>query len=118
GLIEPLGRTQVLPYVCGLAATHDMTVLSFEKRVRSAADDDRDTQEIDGMLAARGIRWIRLRYHKRPSLPATLGDILHGAVRVIREHRRRRLDLVHARGHVSAAIAWLVRKRAGVPFLF
>ena len=74
-LIEPLGPTQILPYVCGLADSCDMVVLSFEKRVRSAADDARDTAAIDRMLAARGIRWIRLRYHQRPSLPATAFEL-------------------------------------------
>jgi len=33
-LIEPLGRTRILPYVCGLAGGGDVVVLSFEKRVR------------------------------------------------------------------------------------
>ena len=74
-LIEPLGPTQILPYVCRLADTHDMVVLSFEKRVRSEDDDARATRDTERLLAARGVRWIRLRYHKRPSLPATLFDI-------------------------------------------
>ena len=117
-LIEPLGPTQILPYVCGLADTCEMVVLSFEKRVRSAADDARDTAEIDRMLAARGIRWIRLRYHQRPSLPATAFDIARGAMRIVREHRRRKFDLLHARGYVPGAIAWAVKRRTGVPFLF
>jgi glycosyltransferase involved in cell wall biosynthesis len=117
-LIEPLGPTQILPYVCGLADTCEMVVLSFEKRVRSAEDDARDTGEIDRMLAAREIRWIRLRYHKRPSLPATLFDIAHGVVRIVREHRRQRFHLLHARGYVPGAIAWAVKKCTGIPFLF
>src|SRR5262245_46872934 len=82
-LIEPLGPTQILPYICGLADSYDMSVLSFEKRVRSAAEDARDTAAIDRMLTARAVRWIRLPYHKRPSLPATLLDIALGARRVV-----------------------------------
>jgi len=117
-LIEPLGPTQVLPYVCRLADTCRMVVLSFEKRVRSADDDARDTRETERLLAERGIRWIRLRYHKRPSLPATLFDIACGVARILREQRRERFDLLHARGYVPAAIAWAVKKCAAVPFLF
>ena len=60
-LIEPLGPTHILPYVCGLGDTSEMVVLSFEKRVRSAEEDARDTAEIDRILTARGIKWIRLR---------------------------------------------------------
>ena len=117
-LVEPLGPTQILPYVCGLADSCEMVVLSFEKRVRSAEEDARDTADVDRLLTARGIRWIRLRYHRRPSLPATAFDIAHGMMRIVREHRRRRFDLLHARGYVPGAIAWAVRKRTGVPFLF
>ena len=117
-LIEPLGPTQILPYVCGLAATHEMVVLSFEKRVRSPDEDARETERIEQMLAARGVRWIRLRYHHRVSLPATLFDIANGVMRALREHRRQPFDLLHARGYVPAAIAWAVRKRTSLPFLF
>lgn len=117
-LIEPLGPTQILPYICGLAGTCEMAVLSFEKPVRSAADDARDTRATETVLAAHGIEWIRLRYHKRPSLPATLFDIAHGVMRILREHRRRRFDLLHARGYVPGPIAWAVKKATAIPFLF
>jgi glycosyltransferase involved in cell wall biosynthesis len=117
-LIEPLGPTQILPYIYGLAETYDMTVLSFEKPVRSADEDARDTRDTGRLLAAHGIQWIRLRYHKRPSLPATLFDIACGVLRIIGEHRRRRFDLLHARGYVPGAIAWAAGKWTAIPFLF
>jgi glycosyltransferase involved in cell wall biosynthesis len=117
-LIEPLGPTQILPYVRGLAETCEMVVLSFEKRVRSPDEDAAETAAVAGVLADRGIRWIRLRYHKRPSLPATLFDICRGVLRVVREHRRQPFDLLHARGYVPAAIAGAVKQCTGVPFLF
>jgi hypothetical protein len=82
-LIEPLGPTQILPYVCGLAQTHEMTVLSFEKRVRSDEEDARDREATAQLLSDHGVRWIRLRYHKRPSVPATLFDIASGMCRIV-----------------------------------
>ncbi|MES1254417.1 MAG: glycosyltransferase, partial [Acidobacteriota bacterium] len=118
GLIEPLGPTQVLPYVCALAEAFDMTVLSFEKPVRSPDADAAETAATARLLSERGIAWIRLRYHKRPSLPATLFDIRCGVRRILREHARRPFALLHARGYVPAAIAWGVKRRTGVPFLF
>lgn len=117
-LIEPLGPTQIVPYIRALAADHELTVLSFEKRVRSADEDARDTAATERQLSTHGVTWIRLRYHKRPSLPATLFDIACGILRIVHEHRHRRFDLLHARGYVPAAIAWGVKKRTGVPFLF
>lgn len=117
-LIEPLGPTQILPYVRGLAANYEMVVLSFEKPVRSPEEDTRDRAATGRELAAHGVAWIRLRYHKRPSVPATLFDIACGVARIIREHSRRRFDLVHARGYVPAAIALGAKQLAGIPFLF
>ena len=95
-----------------------MVVLSFEKRVRSAEDDARDTARNRKDAGGAGIRWIRLRYHQRPSLPATVFDIARGVTRIVREHRRQKFDLLHARGYVPGAIAWAAKKRTGVPFLF
>jgi glycosyltransferase involved in cell wall biosynthesis len=118
GLIEPLGPTQILPYVRALAKTFELAVLSFEKPVRSPERDARDTAATAALLLTEGIAWIRLKYHKRPSLPATLFDIASGVLRILREHRRRPFDLLHARGHVAAAIACGAKKWTGVPVLF
>jgi glycosyltransferase involved in cell wall biosynthesis len=118
GLIEPLGRAQVVPYLRALAATYEMSVLSFEKQVRSAVEDAQDAQRLAHALGEQGIRWIRRRYHKRPSLPATLFDLIVGIVAAIGLHRRQPLALVHARGYVPGAIAWALKRCCGVPYLF
>jgi glycosyltransferase involved in cell wall biosynthesis len=60
-------------------------------------------------MQALGIRWHGLRYHKRPSLPATVYDSLVGALCVAVWSRAYRLDVVHARTHVPAAMALIGR---------
>ena len=117
-LIEPLGPTQVLPYVRALADTFDLTVMSYEKPVRTADADDRDRTATTSLLRAHHIDWLRLRYHRRPSVPATIFDIAAGVHAVLRVHRRRPFDLLHARGYVPAAIACAVKRLTRVPFLF
>ncbi|HXC74444.1 MAG TPA: hypothetical protein VN640_07175, partial [Sphingomicrobium sp.] len=63
GLTDPLGQSQVLPYLAGLAGLgHRITVLSCEKPQRMAQDGDR----IRRQCAAAGIGWTPLAYHKRP----------------------------------------------------
>jgi glycosyltransferase involved in cell wall biosynthesis len=69
-------------------------------------------------LAARGIAWHSLRYHKRPSLPATVFDALAGALRAAWLVRRHGLDAVHARNHVPAATALIVRRLTGCRLIF
>lgn len=117
-LIEPLGPTQILPYIRALAGTFQLSVLSFEKPVRTEEEDARDTAATSAQLQADGIEWIRLKYHKRPSLPATLFDIACGVLRVLREHRKNPFDLLHARAYVASAIACGAKRWTGVPFLF
>src|SRR3954471_13295393 len=72
---EPLTQTQVVAYLEGLAAAGYRTLLlTFEPRRLSES-------EVEGWrrrLAAKGIDWYRLRYHKRPTVPATAWDIVCG----------------------------------------
>lgn len=101
---EPLVQTQVIPYLRELVkGGHDLTLLTFEP-------GDVDESEIRSTLAADGIEWNWLRYHKRPSVPATLFDIAN-AVRFIRKLMKRRpFEILHARSHVPMMMAALARK--------
>ena len=116
GALEPLGASQVVAYLERLASRHAITLLSFEKPV-DLADSGR-VAALRSHLARAGIRWLPLRYHKRPTLPATAWDVLHGIVVAIREVRRRRIGIVHARGYVTALIALVLQRLCGVRFLF
>ncbi len=118
GLIEPLGYTQVVPYVRALAAEYRMTMLSFEKAVRSPEEDANDRAQMESYLQEHRIEWIRRRYHKWPSLPASLYDILRGIHQVVREHSLKNINLVHARGYLPGAIAWGLNRWLGIPYLF
>jgi glycosyltransferase involved in cell wall biosynthesis len=93
-------------------------MVSFEKAVRSPAEDASDQKQMASYLREQGIRWIRLCYHKRPSLPATLYDIAQGILQAAREHSQERVALVHARGYVPGAIAWGLKRWLGIPYLF
>src|SRR5688572_26620654 len=79
GLREPLVQTQVLPYLRQLSAAGiKIHLLTFEPRLRESwkADELSNQREL---LTAEGIAWFYLPYHKRPSVPATLYDIVAGA---------------------------------------
>jgi glycosyltransferase involved in cell wall biosynthesis len=116
GALEPLGESQVVAYLERLASRHAITLVSFEKPV-DLADPGR-VAALRDRLARAGIRWRPLRYHKRPTLPATAWDLLRGTVVATREVRRRRIGIVHARGYVMALIALVLRRLCGVRFLF
>ncbi len=115
GLREPLVQTQVLPYLRELAEGGiDVTLLTFEPKAPTSAE----RREWEERLCDQGLRWLFLRYHKRPSLPATLYDITAGALLATRLVRREGIDVIHARSHVPAAMAGLAKRLSKCRMLF
>lgn len=116
GMAEPLGQSQVIAYLEGLANKHRIHLISFEKPA-----DLRDAEKM-GMLHRRldaaGIGWTPMRYHKRPSVAATLYDILRGQAMALLLSRRLRSDIVHARSYVPALMALPVKRLTDAKFLF
>ncbi|HKG15208.1 MAG TPA: glycosyltransferase [Pyrinomonadaceae bacterium] len=112
GLREPLVQTQVLPYLRELARGGvGVSLLTFEPEM-SRAWGEGSTREARERLNDDGIDWHALPYHKRPSAPATVYDILAGAWKAARLVRRRGIDVLHARAHVPMAMALLARRLA------
>jgi glycosyltransferase involved in cell wall biosynthesis len=110
GLEEPLVQTQVLPYLRLLAnAGHEIDLLTFEQHRRRRWSRERAADE-RGRLAAEGIRWHMLGYHKRPTTLATAYDILRGTLFVRRLIATRKADILHGRVHVPTLIGALARK--------
>jgi glycosyltransferase involved in cell wall biosynthesis len=114
GVREPLVETQVLPYLRELVRGGvAMSLLTFEPEPGGTW-----TAEWRERLRREGIDWHFMKYHKRPTLPATLFDIIAGAWCAAKLSRRERIDLLHARSHVGAAIGALAKKFTGAKLLF
>jgi glycosyltransferase involved in cell wall biosynthesis len=118
GLREPLVQTQVLPYLRDLAAAGiEVHLLTFEPRLHRSWDS-KTRNGAHTQLAAEGIKWTAMAYHKRPSLPATLYDIAAGAWQVVRIVRRNHISVVHARAHIPMAMALIAARVTGCLLVF
>jgi len=118
GLREPLVQTQVLPYLRQLAAAGvEVHLLTFEPRFREQWSKGELKREQE-RLVTEGITWFCLPYHKRPSVPATVYDILAGARYAATLVRRREINVIHARSHVPAIIGALVKRWTGARLIF
>ena len=117
GLLEPLGQSQIWPYLRGLSSDYRITLISFEKPADRS--DTSAMQRMSHQCASHGIRWIPLKFrmNPRPWAPAVaisqlaliaLWQWCHGS----------RPQFVHARSYVPAAIALLLHRLTGVPFIF
>jgi len=106
GLREPLVQTQVLPYLRKLAvAGTKLSLLTFEPATKQWTD--KELVQMRTQLAEQGIAWHSLTYHKRPSMLATLYDILAGALLARRLMSNEGVNVLHARAHVPMAMAML-----------
>ena len=117
GLLEPLGQSQIFPYLRGLSRDYRLTLISFEKPVDAA---DRSAMHRARVQCAElGLRWIPLRFRLKPRPWAPALAIPQLALVALWQWRRRpRPELVHARSYVPAAIALLLHRLTGVPFIF
>lgn len=118
GLREPLVQTQVLPYLRELAAADvGVYLMTFEPQMSErwttqALADER------ARLAGEGIEWTALPYHKSPSAPATLYDVLAGALVAVRLVRRHGIQVLHARAHIPLAMALLAARVTKCALIF
>ena len=119
GMLEPLGQTQVLTYLRQLVQRGvKFTLLSFERDKAFTPKGARECERLKEQLEKQGIEWHWLRYHQRPSLPATLYDVMQGirvASRLVQENR---IELVHARAHIPATIALALKRKFGIKMIF
>ena len=108
-MMEPLVQTQVIPYLRELIKDgHELMLLTFESSASPINGEKAKVRRAE--LAADGIEWHALRYHKRFSVIATAFDIIQGALFVRRMIAGRQLDILHARVHVPALMGAIARR--------
>jgi len=116
GLLEPLGQSQVLAYLKGLSTRYRITVISFEKPEDIA--NDALVVTVAEVCREHGIRWLPQRFHPRPRLLAAAWDLATMTWLCLREAGGGRAALVHARSYIPAAVALLINRLCGTPFIF
>lgn len=115
GLTDPLGQSQILPYLVPLAKEgYQFTILSFEKADRFQAEKD----EIRKITDAANIRWVPLKFTARPPVLAKIYDRWRMRKTALRLYRQDKFDMTHCRSYVAAEIGLLLKRRFGTPFLF
>ena len=118
GLREPLVQTQVLPYLRQIKSEKlQVSLLTFEPRLTETWTPQEIAQQREA-LKAEGITWHYLKYHKRPSLPATVYDMAVGALKIMKLMRREGVTMLHARNHVPAVMSAIARKFRGGKLIF
>ena len=106
GLLDNLARTQVLPYLEGLAKNGVVVkVLSYEKKEK--VKNTAALKALREKLNDNGIKWEYLIYHRRWG---NIWDVLAGMMRSLRIAGKEKIDILHARASIPILIAWPIAK--------
>lgn len=115
GLTDPLGQSQIIPYLKGLSGLgHSITILSTEKIERF----NQKSELIKDMLSKADIRWEYVFYHKNPPIFSTLLDLYHIEKKARVLSNRTSFDIVHCRSYLSSLIGLRLKNRFETKFIF
>ncbi len=116
GALEPLGRAVAVPVVEAFARRAQVTFVTFEKPGDLVEEEDQEAMA--ARLEAAGVRWLPLRYTKRPRGASAVWDAFRGRQALGRVHRRSPLDVVQGRTYVGGLVGMLAARRTGAPFVY
>ena len=115
GMTDPLGQSQVLPYLVGLTKKDcQFHLISFEKQERF----EKFESTIQKICSDAGIEWHPLSYTKKPPLLSTIYDVQRMKKRAHSLHKTHRFDIIHCRSYISALVGMGMKKRYNTKFLF
>lgn len=115
GLTDPLGRSQILPYLTGISkAGYQITILTCEKPERLKRDGD----EVKRLTEANGMVWNSILYNEEGgpfSRIRYINRLMHLAEVEI---KNKDIALVHCRSYLAALIGLKMKSKYGIPFVF
>lgn len=115
GLTDPLGQSQVLPYVVGLTKHgYRFTILSCEKPDRFV----KNKSIIQRIVAENNIDWVPVPYHKKPPILSTIIDLQRLKKEAARLHKEKNFALVHCRSYVGSMVGLYLKQHFAIQYLF
>ncbi len=107
GAADSLGQSQVIPYVLGLSKKNiTIVLLTFEKK--KILQHKELIRRINCKL--NNINWVFLRYHKTPSLIATIFDLIYGILVGLWILKKKKIKIIHGRSFIGSVIALFLKK--------
>jgi glycosyltransferase involved in cell wall biosynthesis len=114
-MTDPLGQSQVLPYLIGLQKRgYSFTLISFEKSDKF----ENGKALIQQITTAHDIQWHPLPYTKTPPIISTLKDIGSLKKKMNELHKAQPFDIVHSRSYITAIAGLWMKEKWGVKFIF
>lgn len=113
GMTDPLGQSQVIPYLAGLSKQgYRFTILSCDKAVNYAKHKD----YVTAMLKPYSINWVSVAYTKKPPVLSSMYDVMKLKKKAKQIHLTDPVDMVHTRPGVPTLVALWLKKNYGIKF--
>lgn len=108
GLLDPLGGSQILPYVTAFGAWNEaVVILSFEKTQRLSS---RECASLALRLKDIGIHWKPLRFTRRGGAIGKVWDLCRMYYWSIFLAFQHRVTAVHGRGHPASQVGLFLKR--------
>jgi len=115
GMTDPLGQSQVLPYLIGLTDHgYIFHIISFEKPDRFK----RVATTIRKLIKNKAIYWYPVSYTKTPPVISTIKDIWKMTSEAKRLLSNNNISIIHSRSYIPALVASKLSAKRGIPFIF
>ncbi|MFB6306546.1 MAG: hypothetical protein ABEH43_06090, partial [Flavobacteriales bacterium] len=115
GITDPLGSSQVLPYILRLSEKGvDITLLSFEKE----KNYNKNNEYVAQLLENAGISWVSENYTKYPPVLSTFYDVYKMKKTASGLHKEKAFDIIHCRSYIASLVGLKLKNKTGVKFLF
>tara|TARA_R110001592_G_scaffold89458_4_gene263121 strand:- start:2493 stop:3716 length:1224 start_codon:yes stop_codon:yes gene_type:complete len=115
GMTDPLGQSQVLPYLIHLTKNgYQFTLVSCEKKERY----QQNKTIIEKICNENNINWQPIFYTKKPPVISTIIDIIKLNRKVKQLHQQKEFQLIHCRSYITSLIGLAFKQKYGVKFIF
>jgi glycosyltransferase involved in cell wall biosynthesis len=115
GLTDPLGQSQILPYLCGLSKKgFKFDLISFEKADKFSLNKS----FIEKICREHDITWHPITYTKNPPVLSTVYDIFKMNKMANKLHQQKKFDAVHCRSYIAAITGRQLKLKYQLPFIF
>ena len=115
GLSDPLGQSQILPYLCGIAGKgFQIHILSCEKKERL----EKEKETILSLIKNLPISWDYILYDEEGGVLTRLLYIrrIQKLANILRKEKK--ITLVHCRSYLASLIGLSFKNKYGIPFVF
>ena len=115
GLTDPLGQSQVLPYLSHLSRlNYEIIILSVEK------DDNflKNKSIIDSICKEFDLTWEYISYTKKPPVLSTIRDVYKLIRKAKVLNKINPFDIVHCRSYVASLVGLFMKNSFGLNMVF